>query len=243
MKWIVLLFILPFNVSASGITHPLDIAPIDPYDKESLQRGAKNFVDYCYNCHAIAFMRFNRIADDIDMTEDQVREKLMITGTKFTDSMKIAMSEKEAAQWFGTAPPDLSVISRSRGPDWLYTFLRSFYADKNRPWGVNNLLFKDVAMPHALYELQGLQTATYEPQDGEVVASHQFVNGFELTEKGNLTAEEFDNFVADLVNFLNYVGEPAKTKRLALGKWVLAFIALLFIITYLLKKEYWKDIH
>jgi len=244
MKRIVfILLILPFNVSASGNGQSLDVAPIDLYDKESLQRGAENFANYCFNCHAISFMRFNRVAEDIGMTEDEVREKLMFTGAKYGDTMKIAMSGEDGKQWFGTPPPDLSVVSRSRGPNWLYTYLRSFYKDKERPWGVNNAIFKDVAMPHVLHELQGLQTAKYEARVGEDGSSHQFINGFELTEKGKLSPVEFDRFVADLVNFLSYVGEPAKTTRLTLGKWVLGFLAVFFIVTYLLKKEYWKDVH
>ncbi len=244
MKWIVLiLLILPFNLLASGNGKSLDVASIDPYDKESLQRGAEYFANYCFNCHAISYMRFNRIAEDIDMTEDEVREKLMFTGAKFGDTMKIAMSEKSAEQWFGTAPPDLSVVSRSRGPNWLYTYLRSFYKDTERPWGVNNSIFKDVAMPHVLYELQGLQVPIYDTRVSDDGASHQYISGYELAEKGQLTPAEFDVFVTDLVNFLAYVGEPAKTTRLSLGKWVLGFLAVFFVITLLLKKEYWKDLH
>ena len=157
--------------------------------------------------------------------------------------MEIALVPKDAKQWFGTEPPDLSVVSRARGANWLYTYLRSFYQDNSRPWGVNNALFKDVAMPHVLWELQGLQVPKYETVTNEDGQSHQAISGFELVEKGTKTPAEFDQIVADIVNFLVYVGEPAKLTRMSLGKWVIAFLAVFFVIMYLLKKEYWRDVH
>lgn len=220
----------------------LDEANIDPYDLESLRRGAQYFTDYCFNCHSIEFMRYNRIARDLQMTEEDVANKMIFTGAKIGDPMRVAISASEAEKWFGTRPPDLSVVSRSKGVDWLYTYLRSFYKDESRPWGVNNAVFKDVAMPHVLWELQGLQEAVYGSINTPDGVELKVIAGLNLVQPGALPADQYDAVVRDIVNFLAYVGEPAKTKRLALGKWVLAFLAVFFVVLFLLKKEYWKDI-
>ena len=151
------------------------------------------------------------------------------------------MNPKDAKHWFGTPPPDLSVETRARGVDWIYTYLKSFYKDPSRPWGVNNAVFKDVAMPHVLWELQGLQEPIYDDEDNTDSAHHE-IKGFKLIEKGKLDAEQFDNTVRDIVNFLAYVGEPTKLQRLSLGRWVLAFLVIYFVVMFLLKKEYWKDV-
>ena len=220
----------------------LDKAPIDPTDKESLRRGANYFVDYCFNCHSLAFSRYNRIAHDLDIPEKEVAEKMLFTGAKIGDTMTIALQHDDAEHFFGTAPPDLSVEARARGVDWIYTYLRSFYRDPSRPWGVNNAVFKDVAMPHVLWELQGLQEAIKEPAKGEAGKTNSVITGFKLVQKGKLNPEQFDNVVRDIVNFLNYVGEPAKQKRLSVGKWVLGFLLLYFVLMWLLKKNYWRDV-
>ena len=157
--------------------------------------------------------------------------------------MNVTMDEDDARRWFGNAPPDLSVVSRARGADWLYTYLRSFYRDETRPWGVNNTVFKDVAMPHVLWELQGLQQAVTKTVVDEEGLKQEVITGFKLVEKGKLNPEQYDAAVLDIVNFLTYLGEPSKLKRLALGKWVLLFLAVFFVLMYLLKREYWKDIH
>lgn len=227
-------------VASEGVH--LDKAPIDPYDKDSLRRGANYFVDYCFNCHSLAFSRYNRIARDLDIPEKEVAKKMLFTGAKIGDNMTISLQKDDAQHFFGNAPPDLSVEARARGVDWIYTYLRSFYRDPSRPWGVNNTVFKDVAMPHVLWELQGLQEAIKEPVTDESGETRNVITGFKLIQKGKLTPEQFDDVVRDIVNFLNYVGEPAKTKRLQVGRWVLGFLLIFFFIMWLLKKEYWRDI-
>jgi ubiquinol-cytochrome c reductase cytochrome c1 subunit len=187
-------------------------------------------------------MRYNRIAKDLEIPEDEVAKTMLFTGAKIGDVMKIAMDPKDAKRWFGVTPPDLSVVTRSRGEDWIYTYLRSFYKDESRPWGVNNAVFKDVAMPHVLWELQGLQEANKETIKSKEGVEHTVITGFSLIEKGELTPEEFNNAVRDIVTFLAYVGEPTKTTRLSLGWWVLGFLVVYFVLMFLLKKEYWKAV-
>ncbi|KPJ87528.1 MAG: cytochrome C [Gammaproteobacteria bacterium SG8_11] len=238
---LVMLF-TPAVLWASSSGMKLDHANIDLNDVESLRRGAKYFADYCFNCHSIQFMRYSRIAKDLEIPEDEVAATMLFTGAKIGDAMNIALDQEDAKRWFGVAPPDLSVVSRSRGVDWIYTYLRSFYKDESRPWGVNNAVFKDVAMPHVLWELQGLQEATTGTIKSSEGVESSVITGFTLVEKGKLSSEEFDNTVRDIVNFLAYVGEPTKTQRLSLGRWVLAFLVLYFVVMFLLKKEYWKDV-
>ena len=226
--------------AASGVK--LDSANIDLNDVESLRRGARYFANYCFNCHSIQFMRYSRIAKDLEIAEDEVANTMLFTGAKIGDAMNIALDKDDAKRWFGVAPPDLSVVSRSRGVDWIYTYLRSFYKDESRPWGVNNAVFKDVAMPHVLWELQGLQEASTGSIQSKEGVEHTVITGFKLVEKGKMSPEEFDNAVRDIVAFLAYVGEPTKTQRLSLGRWVLAFLVVYFVIMFFLKKEYWKDV-
>ncbi len=230
-------------VLASGGGVSLDKANIKLEDTESIKRGAKLFVQYCLNCHSASLMRYSRIAADMGMTDEEITEQLITTGAKVGDTMTVTMDRADAKEWFGTAVPDLSVISRARGVDWLYTYLRSFYRDESRPWGVNNVVFKDVGMPHVLWELQGLQ----EPEKTMVVnddgIEQEIITGFKLVEQGKLDPQEYDAVILDLVTFLAYLGEPSKLQRQALGKWVLLFLAVFLVIIYLLKKEYWKDVH
>lgn len=241
MKKLIVAFLLTaapvLGLAAGGGAH-LDKANIDLGDKTSLQRGAKLFVNYCLSCHSAKYQRYNRMAKDLGMTEEEVKENLMFTTDKIGDTMQIAMAAEDAAEWFGTAPPDLSVITRSRGVDWVYTYLRSFYLDESRPFGVNNTVFPDVGMPNVLWQLQGSQRAVYQDQDG-----HKVFEKFELVEPGALSPDQFDGAVRDLTAFLSYVGEPIQMERKRLGVWVLLFIAVFFVFAYLLKKEYWKDVH
>lgn len=230
------------NVSASAGVK-LDSADIQLEDREAIKRGAKLFVNYCLNCHSASLMRYSRIAQDLDMSNDEVSSQLITTGVKIGDPMSVSIDPKDAARWFGTAVPDLSVIARARGVDWLYTYFRSFYRDDSRPWGVNNTVFKDVGMPHVLWELQGLQAPVMETHKDANGNSREVINGFELIEKGKLSSAEYDATVRDLVTFLAYLGEPSKLQRLALGKWVLLFLAGFLVLVYLLKKEFWRDIH
>jgi len=246
MRKLTLLFVLAlapmFSWASSGGEHLLK-AKIDLADRPSLQRGVKLFVNYCLSCHAASFMRYNRMGRDLGLTDEQVVHNLMFTADKIGEPMNVAMSASDAKSWFGTTPPDLSVIARARGTDWLYTYLMTFYRDESRPLGVNNLVFKDVGMPHVLWELQGWQMPVYKSEVGEDGKSRQVIDKLELVEPGELTPAEYERTVTDLVNFLAYMGEPAKLERQRVGVWVLLFLAFMFVISYALKKEYWKDIH
>nr|VFJ57307.1 MAG: ubiquinol-cytochrome c reductase cytochrome c1 subunit [Candidatus Kentron sp. FM]VFJ57398.1 MAG: ubiquinol-cytochrome c reductase cytochrome c1 subunit [Candidatus Kentron sp. FM]VFK08502.1 MAG: ubiquinol-cytochrome c reductase cytochrome c1 subunit [Candidatus Kentron sp. FM] len=235
------------SASGGGGVNLID-PEIDLKDEKSLQRGAELFIDYCLSCHSASFMRYNRMASDIGLTDEQVKKDMMFTTDKVGDVMKVAMSPEDAAAWFGTQPPDLSVVSRSRGLDWLYSYLLGFYEDPNpsRPFGVNNIVFPEVGMPHVLLGLQGIQKKHESHGTDEHHHGHgaQGSDQLELVQdSGSMTADEYRKAAKDLVTFLAYMGEPAKVQRQELGIWVLAFLAVFFIATYLLKKEYWKDIH
>lgn len=203
----------------------------------SLQRGARNFVNYCMGCHSAKYVRYNRLARDLQISEDQLVSNLMFTGSKPFDTMQIAMPPKDAARWFGTTPPDLSLIARSRGTNYLYSFLRSFYIDESRPTGFNNLVKDSVAMPHVLWQLQGTQRAIFEEGEHGAVFKR-----FEPVTKGSLTPKEYDRFVLDLVNFLEYIGEPVQLQRRQLGIWVLIFLLVFGLFAYALKQEIWSDV-
>ena len=216
----------------------LDRAPIVPTDLLSLQSGVRTFVNYCLNCHGAQFMRYNRLTD-LGLTETQIRDNLILTGDKVGETMKVVLGIKDAKAMFGVAPPDLSVIGRARGADWLYTYMRTFYRDPKSPTGWNNALFPQVAMPHALWTLQGERAL-------EVVshASHGPIEyKWSLISPGTQDEVQYDTTVRDLVNFLVYMGEPVATDRKRLGIAVLFALGVLFIFAYALKKEYWKDVH
>ena len=248
MMLTMILSLLPtFAFAAGGGAH-LDSAPIDISDMESVKRGAKHFIDYCLSCHEASYMRYNRIGRDTGMTEAEVREELIFTTnekgepTKVGSLMKVAMTDDYAKRAFGIEVPDLTLTARSRGADWLYTYLRTFYVDPYRPTGVNNLVFPDVGMPHVLGSLQGMQKAVYKTETRHGVEIES-VDRLELVQPGSMNPEEFDTFVADLVNFMVYLGEPVQNERRSLGIKVLIFLAVFFVFAYLLKKEYWKDVH
>ncbi len=210
-------------------------------NKSNLQRGARTFVNYCLSCHSASFMRYSRMAKDLQLDEAMVKANLMFTTDKIGEPMTVAMRPVDAANWFGVPPPDLSVIARARGADWLYSYLMGFHLDEKRPTGVNNPYFPETAMPHVLWELQGLQRKVDAEHGGE--HGHAGPPTFELVQPGKLSPAEYETVVRDLVSFLVYVGEPAKLIRYKVGFWVLAFLSVLFLVTYLLKKEYWKDVH
>lgn len=220
---------------------PCKKANIDIHNQASLQRGAKLFVNYCMGCHSAKYMSYERMGDDIGLTKDQVVNNLLFTNGKIGDYMTIAMPAKQSKDWFGTTPPDLTLVARSRGADWLYTYLLSFYADDTRPLGVNNLVFKDVGMPHVLWQLQGMQELTNEEEikngKGHVPPK------FELTREGSLSPAKYDQAMMDLTNFLSYASEPAKLMRKGVGVWVILFLLVFLVPAYLMKKEYWKDVH
>lgn len=208
----------------------------------SLQRGARLFVNYCLSCHSAAFMRYNRLGQDLGIPEDMLKANLMFGTNKPGETMTAAMNPDDAQRWFGVAPPDLSVVARSRGADWLYTYFMSFYRDPARPTGVNNLAFKDVAMPHVLWELQGWQRAVHRTE-GKGAQAMQVIDRLEQETPGRLNAEEYAATVRDLVNFLVYLGEPIQLKRYTIGFWVIGYLLFLLVIVYLLKREYWSDVH
>ena len=230
---------------------PANLSPDDPV---SLQRGAQVYMNYCLGCHSASYMRYNRLRD-LGLTEQQIRDNLIFTGAKVGELMKNGMDAKDAKEWFGAPPPDLTVIARSRassagsGADWLYTYLRSFYRDPSRPTGWNNTVFPNVGMPHVLYGLQGQQVLATEVQHlprrsgKKEDALPVEVQALVLEKPGALDAAEYDRLVADLVNFLVYMGEPVQQYRKQLGLYVLLFLGVLFVLAYALKKEYWKDVH
>lgn len=221
----------------------LDKVHIDLHDKASLQRGAKFFVNYCMGCHSAAYERYNAVAKHLGLSDEQMMQNLVFAGDKIGDYMTIATPPADAKKWFGTTPPDLSVIARARGNDWLYTYLRSFYLDPKRPLGVNNVVFKDVGMPHVLWELQGWQKPVYKTVTGEDGKPEQVLDKLEIVTPGTMSPDDYDAAVTDLVNFLAYMGEPAKLERQSLGIKVLLFLAVFFVVAYLLKKDYWQDVH
>jgi ubiquinol-cytochrome c reductase cytochrome c1 subunit len=241
-KIIVLLAAMPVLAFASGAAVPLDKAPVNLYDQASLQRGAKMFVNYCLNCHSANYMRYARLTD-IGIPEDLIKQNLLFSREKVGETMEVAMTKKDAKEWFGATPPDLTVVARSRGPDWLYSYLRSFYLDPSRPTGWNNTVFDKVGMPHVLWSLQGEQLAHYKTvTDHDGKEAHVF-DRFELVKPGLVSPAQYDAMVGDLVNYLTWMGEPAKTQRMQLGVIVLIFLSIFFIIAYFMKKEFWKDIH
>ena len=231
----------PGLAGAAGAGVQLDSARIDMTNQAALQRGAKYFVNYCQGCHSLNFMRYGRLARDLGLTDQQVMENLNFTSDKIGDAMSIAMRSEDSEAWFGNPVPDLSVIARARGVDWLYTYLRTFYVDESRVFGVSNLVFPDVGMPHVLWELQGLQKPIWKETADERTAKQ--LDRFEIFKPGSMDAVQYDRTVRDIVTFLAYVGEPGKLQRQRLGVWVLLFLAVFLVIAYLLKKEYWKDVH
>ena len=210
-------------------------------DQASLQRGAKYFMNYCAGCHSLGYQRYSRMAADLGLTEDEVQTWLNFNGAKFGDTMKSSMAPADGTAFFGKAPPDLSLVARAKpgGPDWTYTFLKLFYVDESRPSGWNNTLLPGASMPNVLWDLQGTQRAVY----GQDEHGTEHISGFQLAPAGRLSAEEYDGVVRDITNFLNYVGEPAAMKREAIGIWVILFLAVFTFLAWLLKAEYWRDIH
>ena len=232
-----LVFVSLSCLGASGNGVQLLDANIDLSKKTSLQRGAANFFNYCSGCHSLQYMRYNRIAEDLDLDESLVKSNFMFVGDKIGNTVKVSMKSEDAESWFGVQPPDLSVISRVRGADWLFSFLNGFYTQPDRPTGVNNLYFSQTSMPHVLWELEGykrLITPSEESRDGSTA--------FETVIQGKLSEDEYREFTRDIVSFLVYVGEPARLVRYKLGFWVIAFLFILFIFAYLNKRAIWEDI-
>src|SRR5579862_8168363 len=229
--------------SAQESEIPLLHSATDINDIESLQRGARNFMNYCSGCHSLTYVRYNRMAQDLKIPDADLTANLMFTSTKVGDTIVSAMPADAAAEWFGKAPPDLSLIARERSPDYIFSYLKSYYVDATRPWGVNNLYLPSVAMPHVLASLQGTQKPVYKSEKDASGNAHMVLVGVEALSPGSMSAEEYDVFVRDIANFLDYCAEPVKAKRQSLGIFVTLFLLVGFVFTYLLKKEYWKDVH
>ena len=241
-KLLFLLLALPTAAFASGAAIHLDKAPVNPHDQESLQRGARVFVNYCLSCHSASYMRYNRM-QDLGLTEQQIKDNLLYASEKPGEPMTVAMNKKDAKAWFGAPPPDLSVITRSRGADWVYTYLRNFYRDDSRPTGWNNIVFDKVGMPHVLHELQGQLTPVYRTEKTAEGHEHQVLERLELAKPGKLTLAEYDALTGDLVNYLSWMGEPAKSQRMGIGLAVILFLGLFYVVAFYLKKAFWKDVH
>ena len=248
-KLMVGLFILllpTLGLAAGGVV--LDPMTPDHTDKASLQRGATTFTNYCMGCHSAEYARYKRVADDLEIPVALYEENLIFTGAKIGELMNISMNPSMAASWFGNAPPDLTLVSRLRGESWIYSYLRGFYKDESRPFGVNNVVFDSVGMPHVLVELQGLcatkpsigHKASVDPLSG-LVRNGGACQDYAL--EGSMSPAEFDGAMYDLTNFLSYMGDPVKVERERLGVFVLIFIAIFFVFAYLLNREYWKDVH
>lgn len=243
------LALLPQLASAAeGEGGDLLAANTDVANHASLQRGARNFINYCAGCHSAVYVRYNRIGADLGITDSQLRENLIFNpAAKVSDTIKSALPAADAERWFGVVPPDLSLIARSRGADYVYTYLKSFYADPSRPTGVNNTVLTGTAMPHVLAGLQGVQQAVFRKEtvragDGTSHETDVF-DKFVLATPGSLAPEAYDAFVRDTVNFLQYIGEPAAEKREKLGVWVVLFLLVFTLFARALYKNYWKDVH
>lgn len=251
------MLLIPTLASASSGGAAMQSAQIDLGDKASLQRGAGLFMSYCSACHSLGYQRYSRMAEDIGLTQEQVESNLMFTDAKFGEVMNTGLNATQGTAWLGKAPPDLSVVTRTKaeGADWVYNYLKSFYVDESRPTGWNNTVFPAASMPNVLWELQGSQYPLTEPKHknkhGEAEPCHKgefqglCITGFSIPEhkKGSMSAEEFDQAARDISTFLAYVGEPSAVERQSLGVWVVLFLALFTLLAYMLKTEYWRDVH
>jgi ubiquinol-cytochrome c reductase cytochrome c1 subunit len=247
---------MPALAFGAASNYPLDKVDIDLTDKAALQDGARTFANYCMGCHSAQYQRYERVADDLGIPHDVMLENLVFTGAKIGDHMKIGMTVDDAKQWFGAAPPDLTLVARVRGNDWLYTYMRTFYDDPSRPLGANNKVFPNVGMPNVLVGLQGKQVIgckqvqvvengkkLFDPLTGTPI-THEACDQLTIEPKtGTLSTEEFDEKIQNLVTFLAYSANPVKLKSQRIGTYVLLYLAFFFVFAYLLMREYWKDVH
>jgi ubiquinol-cytochrome c reductase cytochrome c1 subunit len=241
-SWLLIALLFAGSVTAQeegGIA--LQHAGTDIGNTESLQRGARNFMNYCSGCHSLKYLRYNRLAADLKIPESELGN-LMFTTDKSFETINSAMP-KDSEGWFGKQPPDLSLMARARGTDYLYSYLKGYYVDKTRPWGVNNLYLPSTAMPHVMQSLQGLQKPEYKNEPDAQGNARMVLASLAIMTPGAMKPEEYDQFVRDIVNFLDYAGEPVKDKRQSMGVFVTLFLLVFFVFAYLLKKEYWKDVH
>ncbi|MCP4302912.1 MAG: cytochrome c1 [Gammaproteobacteria bacterium] len=235
-------FIATQGMASGGSTH-MESADIDPGNISSLQRGARNFMNYCSGCHSAQYVRYKTIGKYLDLSEEQLIDNLMFNADKTFETIQASMPSADAARWYGVAPPDLSLMARAKGADYVFNFLKGFYVSEDSPSGVDNLVLAGTSMPHVLWELQGYQTAnfsTHNNEDGSVMTTFE---GFEALTAGAMDAEDFDEFVRDTVNFLAYISEPIRSERRKLGVWVLMFLIFFFLLAAMLKKQIWKDVN
>jgi ubiquinol-cytochrome c reductase cytochrome c1 subunit len=230
----------PIRAQEGGPALPASGADIN--DIQSLQRGARNFVNYCSGCHSLRYIRYSRIGKDLQIPEPALEADLMFTSSNPFDPL-IAAMPPDAETWFGKQPPDLSLIARARSVDYIYAYLKDYYLDKTRPWGANNLVLPGTAMPPVLSQLQGLQKPVFKNEPDEHGNASMVLVGVEPMSAGTLKPEEYDRFIRDIANFLDYVGEPVKAKRQSMGVFVILFLLVFFAFAMMLKKEYWKDVH
>jgi len=257
MKGLLLAVVLLPSHSLASEGAAMESAQIDLTDKASLQRGAALYMSYCSGCHSLSYQRYSRMGEDIGLTRQQVEDNLIFSDAKIGETMQTGLNPANGEAWLGKAPPDLSVVARTKaeGADWIYNYLRSFYVDESRPLGWNNTIFPGASMPHVLWEMQGMQHAVTEPKqkgpegDDEPCLKGEFqgrcITGFVIPDgqKGSMDAEQYDRVARDLSAFLAYVGEPSAVKREAIGVWVVLFLAFFTFLAYLLKSEYWRDVH
>ncbi len=219
----------------------LERADIDPGNIASLQRGARNFMNYCSGCHSAQYVRYSTIGRDLEFSDEQLIDNLMFNAEKTFETISVSMPDAAAGRWFGVPPPDLSLIGRAKGADYIYSFLKGFYVEPESPTGVNNTVLAGTSMPHVLWELQGFQRAVFSEHTDEGVTTRHFEHFEPLTE-GSMDAEGFDEFVRDTVNFLVYIAEPIRAERRTLGVWVIMYLIFFWIIAVMLKKQIWKDV-
>ncbi len=231
----------PSAVLAAGGGGHLEPANIDPGNVKSLQRGAANFMNYCSGCHSAKYVRYKTIGEDLELSDELLIDNLMFNAEKTFETIQVNMTPDAAERWFGVAPPDVSLLARSRGADYIYNFLKGFYVDPSHPNGTNNTVLAGTAMPHVLWELQGFQKAVFKEETVDGINRKTF-DHFEQHTAGSLSAEEYDQFVRDTTNFLVYVAEPIRSERRTLGVWVLIYLLVFLIIARMLKKEIWKDV-
>jgi len=230
------------DASAAGSSVKLEHADIDPENIASLQRGASNFMNYCSGCHSAQYVRYNTIGKRLDLSEEQLLDNLMFNADKAFETIQASMQADDAKRWYGVMPPDMSLIARSKGVDYIYNFLKGFYVSESSPTGVDNLVLAGTSMPHVLWELQGYQTARFVSHDNEDGSVTRTFEGFDVLSAGKMDTEEYDAFVRDTVNFLAYIAEPVRSDRRKLGVWVLMFLIFFYVVASMLKKQIWKDV-
>ena len=234
-------FVASSALAAGGSGVPMEKAEIEPDNVNSLQRGARNFMNYCSGCHSAQYVRYNTIGAALELSDEQLVDNLMFNAEKTFETIRSSMPAADAARWYGTAPPDLSLMARAKGADYIYNFLKGFYVDSDSPTGVDNLFLAGTSMPHVLWELQGYQEAIFSEHTEDEVTTLHF-EGLEQVTTGNLDAEDYDEFVRDTVNFLAYIAEPVRAERRKLGTWVIIYLLVFLIIARMLKKQIWKDV-